>query len=282
MSNLTPEVRVNKNGVPVIKHVLPAQAASTAGAALPSPGTPPDSSVVDHEELAENAAMAVAGTLAGFGGDIDEYVRQRCYDTLVTFSDETLRAINAYWQDADSFEDAVFPYECINVLVQAGGKEQQFVHLMALEDVLSDEMGILDTDEAVARSAAMTVYDRHLDERPEASGDRTEYYVMLAKATAVLEEVWDESDIEESDETDDEGNPLGPESPITYHEVLDTDTLRYSTPLIEDQAMLKLLLDNVDRGDEIVDFMTERSTFDASFVAAYLNNSHRSLAEGTI
>jgi hypothetical protein len=167
-------------------------------------------------------------------------------------------------------------------LVQASGEEPQFVHLMGLLDVLSDEMEIIDTDEAVTRSLAMTVYDRHLDQRPEAVGDRSEYYAMLVRATAALEDVWNEHAFELVVETEGGSIGLPPETPITYHEVLDTDTMRHYTPLIEDRAMLTLLLDNVDRGDEIVNFITERKTIDAGFIAEYLTGSHRSLAEGTL
>lgn len=44
MSNLTPQVRVNKNGIPVIKHVLdePIKAPVSAAKAIPAPARTPD------------------------------------------------------------------------------------------------------------------------------------------------------------------------------------------------------------------------------------------------
>lgn len=285
MSKLVPEVRINKNGVAVTTHVNPEKKGKKTMPTSVAPGGHRDK---EREQAVRAAAIAVASYReAMLGGDIDHEVRAILTRTFRDFSEETLKAISDLGDEQLYPDEPSFIFDCIEILASADATEQQYKHLIALTPHLHhhDEMHEHGPEVAVAQLLSLTVYDTYLDECPDITEDRSAYYVLLFEAASVIENLLDNKPEVISRFTDDDEidyDKTYPGLPLSFTRVLESDEIAFGTPLLTNTELIKLLINNVDRGEELLDLIHERQEFDASVLHDYLHGSHSSLSNGLI
>ena len=293
MSNLIPERRMNKNGVWSTKYVRADHASSSGPAPFPQvKGS--DQFKGLRETLAQASTHYLTSILLDNGYDFEPVngtpFNDECYARFMTFSDDTLVMITQFGIDAVHAEDAVYEYDCMALLISAQAEEADFINVIAMGDFLA-ENDVFDADEAVSLTLPLKLYDRHINSSTGNTHvtleERKPYYAALLGATIALEHALGQDfetthsseDVEEDVDAYDDDDYV---SAIFYHEIAPDQSGISSSPVIEDDRIIELVIRNVDRCDEINAFIKERRETDPVVLTEYLNAHPRPVASGAL
>lgn len=234
----------------------------------------------------KEAAGHVAETLGNFEGD-ESMLRHRqvCLSGFDQLQDSTIEKIAEYGRQAQYDTDAVFQYSSIVILAGVQAEDIHYLHLMQMMDILAEDFEIEDPDDVVSLCLTLSVYDQHLDEKPGIPAnieDRTEYYRALLGVTIALEQVLDDDEVASRHRTisiDEDGDIVDGVPPVLYHNIINGPFR--DSPILDGTELLHLVIDNADRTDELMTFITDRKETFWDAMDAYLKN-HVSLGSGVL
>jgi hypothetical protein len=278
MSNLMPEKRLNVKGHLVTKHVKVGNDSSSASKKLPRP------KVKDDTLQAVNEAVGyIMGSIGeNISHEVRAKVRRDCERTFSGFSIETLNAISEPARSDDP--DSIFVYNCLTALAESPeAKERHVRHLLQMFGTLKDELGVDWTDDMVGLSLGLSFYDEYVLSIHPATQDlttdeRKPYYRALLAVTVEMQEMERLNDVDRQRGLRD-GIPDEPPATNDVRVIAGDFNL---SPIIDDPDMTDIVLGNLERLDDILQFIKDRHTADPALLSSYLNNPHPALAEGVL
>jgi hypothetical protein len=280
---------MDKNGVWSTKHVRAENSSRSLGVNMPRiQMTDPFRGM--HSILARGAVQQLILNQLEDGGSLHPVngrdFGEECLDRFMSFSDDTLSLIASYGVNAEYAEDAVFEYSCMHLLVSARAEEADFMNTLAMSEFLSMEHEVLEPYESVVLCLPLKLYDKNIVQHTGADestlADRTPYYRALVGTTIALENALNSPHDEDAtddywEDGDDDSTP-----PILYCDIAPDQRNLPSSPVIEDQKIIDLVIRNLDRNDEINDFIKERRVTDPDVINEYLTAHPSAVANGSL
>jgi hypothetical protein len=244
-NHLITEVRVDKNGVPVTRHVKPL--ASSANKAAPPVPAVPDA----VRESREYAMQVIMEHSMGFGSGLMEEV-------LESFSDDTMVLIaGAVGED----DDQVFPEEAA-ALIGYSGNETEIREYMAFSPGLRDDDDFESTLDYIHGLHTYPKLSRIEDLALTDEDTRKSCHTLLKAAVLFHED-------------EERGHPAAGKTFI--------EKRGREFPVVGNQQLVSLILKHPDRGDDILRFIAERGFRTVTALREMLSDDiHTAVMDGFI
>lgn len=244
-NHLITEVRVDKNGVPVTRHVKPV-GSSSHKTAPPVPAVP--DTVRESREYATNAILEQS---MGFGSGLMESV-------LDSLSDDTMVLIaGAVGED----DDQVFPEEAAHMIAYSGNENEIREYMLLSPGLRGDD----DFEETLDYIHGLHTYAKlgKIEDLTLADGDTRKACRTLLKAAVLFHE------------DEERGHPAAGRTFV--------ERLGRELPVVGNQQLVSLILKYPDRGDDILRFIEERGFKSVTALRAMLSDEiHHAVMDGFI
>jgi hypothetical protein len=274
MSNLTPEVRADRNGKLVTRHVKADSLTSTASLALPAP------KVKKEPGKRQRINYIVGSVRSAYDNHVDEIMS--FYGEEESYDDEKDR-ISALVPRTDKLDYALckLPESTVEHIAQKimnSGFESEFQ--MILPDIINEGRPASDID-------LFTYLHGHSD----VPSCVDEMFVEEVSAYQLLRTMVDGLNSYKH---------LGYESPSNIFEASEEDQtmvlalckMRFAQPVddeydvmslpdsVKNSDLVKLMLNNPDKSDRILELMRERETDDAGLIGSIIESESQAVSSG--